>query len=263
MSASLAAFAADIANGRIRVVDLTQTLEPDFPTIVLPPEFGQAAPFRIEEISRYDARGPAWYWNNISFGEHTGTHFDAPAHWVTGRDAPNGTVDSIDPQRFFAPACVIDCSRACAGDPDYLLEPADIAAFCREIIGIETKVRHLSGIGTWNLNTSSFAGEASCTTEWGTERRHAGLLIDDALNASIPTRNSASRPRHSAHPARCVCRSGVSIPINTSFNASSVKCAARSGVISWLPACRERQSVPGANASSLSPQAYPTLHLYQ
>jgi kynurenine formamidase len=129
MSASLAAFAADIANGRIRVVDLTQTLEPDFPTIVLPPEFGQAAPFRIEEISRYDARGPAWYWNNISFGEHTGTHFDAPAHWVTGRDAPNGTVDSIDPQRFFAPACVIDCSRACAGDPDYLLEPADIAAF--------------------------------------------------------------------------------------------------------------------------------------
>jgi N12 class adenine-specific DNA methylase len=66
------------------------------------------------------------------------------------------------------------------------IPPADIAAFCREIIGIETQVRHLSGIGTWNLNTSAFAGEASCTTEWGTERRHAGLLMDDALNASIP-----------------------------------------------------------------------------
>jgi kynurenine formamidase len=131
MTASLAAFAADIAAGRIRVVDLTQTLEPDFPTIVLPPEFGRAAPFRIEEISRYDARGPAWYWNNISMGEHTGTHFDAPAHWVTGRDWPNGTVDSIDPQRFVAPACVIDCSRACASDPDYLLSLEDIAAFER------------------------------------------------------------------------------------------------------------------------------------
>jgi len=129
MSASLAAFAADIAAGRIRVVDLTQTLEPDFPTIVLPPEFGQAAPFRIEEVSRYDARGPAWYWNNVSFGEHTGTHFDAPAHWVTGRDWPNGTVDSIDPQRFIAPACVIDCSLSCASDADYQLTPEDIADF--------------------------------------------------------------------------------------------------------------------------------------
>jgi N12 class adenine-specific DNA methylase/predicted RNA methylase len=66
------------------------------------------------------------------------------------------------------------------------IPPADIAAFCREIIGIETQVRHLSGIGTWNLNTSAFAGEATCTTEWGTERRHAGQLMDDALNASIP-----------------------------------------------------------------------------
>ena len=33
---------ADLAGGRIRVVDLTQTLSPDFPQIVLPPEMGQA-----------------------------------------------------------------------------------------------------------------------------------------------------------------------------------------------------------------------------
>src|SRR2546425_6301413 len=46
--------------GRIRVVDLTQTLSPEFPQISLPPEMGQAWPFRIEEVSRYDERGPAW-----------------------------------------------------------------------------------------------------------------------------------------------------------------------------------------------------------
>jgi kynurenine formamidase len=126
---ALADFAADIAAGRIRVVDLTHTLDPDFPVIVLPPEFGQAQSFRIEEISRYDHRGPAWYWNNFSMGEHTGTHFDAPAHWMTGRDLPNGTVDAIDPQRFFAPAYVIDCSVACAENPDYLMSVADIEAF--------------------------------------------------------------------------------------------------------------------------------------
>ena len=96
----LAAFAAAIASGAIRVVDLTQTLAPEFPTIVLPPELGQCAPFRMEEISRYDARGPAWYWNNISMGEHTGTHFDAPIHWVSGKDFPNNAVDSIPPAQF-------------------------------------------------------------------------------------------------------------------------------------------------------------------
>jgi kynurenine formamidase len=29
--------------------------------------------------------------------EHTGTHFDAPVHWVSGRDVANGAVDEIDP----------------------------------------------------------------------------------------------------------------------------------------------------------------------
>ena len=56
--------------------------------IVLPPELGQSQPFRIEEISHYDHRGPAWYWNTFAMGEHTGTHFDAPIHWVTGKDLP-------------------------------------------------------------------------------------------------------------------------------------------------------------------------------
>ncbi len=43
-------------------------------------------PFSLREVSRYDERGPAWYWNDITTGEHTGTHFDAPVHWITGRD---------------------------------------------------------------------------------------------------------------------------------------------------------------------------------
>jgi len=62
---SLTLLAADLSSGRIRVIDLTQTLSPEFPQIALPPEFGQCWPFRIEEISRYDDRGPAWYWNNF------------------------------------------------------------------------------------------------------------------------------------------------------------------------------------------------------
>lgn len=125
----LMAFAAAIAAGGIRVIDLTQTLTPEFPTIVLPPELGQCAPFRIEEVSRYDARGPAWYWNNISMGEHTGTHFDAPIHWISGRDLPNNAVDSIPPAHFIAPACVLDCSREAAADPDFVLTIAFVQAW--------------------------------------------------------------------------------------------------------------------------------------
>jgi kynurenine formamidase len=121
--------ASALAAGSIRVVDLTHTLDPDFPVIVLPPEFGQCAPFRMEEISAYDHRGPAWRWNNFTCGEHTGTHFDAPSHWITGRDLPQGSVDSIPVDRFVGPACVIDCSEGAKADEDFELTPEIIVAW--------------------------------------------------------------------------------------------------------------------------------------
>lgn len=117
----LARFLTSIVSGKIRVVDLTMTLQPDFPTITMPPELGQSWPFRMEEISRYDHRGPAWYWNNLSFGEHTGTHFDAPIHWISGKDLPQNATDTIPVEKFLAHACVVDCSEQAANDPDYLL----------------------------------------------------------------------------------------------------------------------------------------------
>ena len=120
-AALLSELAGALAGGGVRVIDLSQTLSPRFPQIVLPPEFDQCAPFRMEEISRYDARGPAWYWNNLSFGEHTGTHFDAPVHWITGRDLPENTTDTIAPASFVGPACVVDCAGEAARDADFLL----------------------------------------------------------------------------------------------------------------------------------------------
>lgn len=126
---ALSELTSALASGTVRVVDLTHTLDPDFPVIVLPPEFGQCARFRIEEISAYDDRGPAWKWHNISMGEHTGTHFDAPSHWISGRDLPNGAVDEIDPAVFVGPVVVIDCSEGAAQDDDYELTPEVIEAW--------------------------------------------------------------------------------------------------------------------------------------
>lgn len=136
MASDLLGFAQRIAQGSIKVIDLTATLSQEFPTIVLPPEFGQAAPFRIEEISRYDERGPAWYWNNFSMSEHAGTHFDAPVHWISGKDLPNNAVDTIDPRNFIAPANVIDCSAQCADNPSFILTVDFVEAWEKQHGGI-------------------------------------------------------------------------------------------------------------------------------
>lgn len=61
-----------------------------------------------------------------------------------------------------------------------------IAAFVQEVIGVETKVRHVAAVAHWTIDVHAFAGKADCRTTWGTGRRHAGELLDDALNAHIP-----------------------------------------------------------------------------
>lgn len=112
--------ATALATGRVELVDLTAPLRESTPVLVLPEPFGQTATFELEEISRYDDRGPAWYWNNIRTGEHTGTHLDAPNHWITGRDGDD--VSQLPPARLVTPAAVIDVSEQAQADPDFLLE---------------------------------------------------------------------------------------------------------------------------------------------
>jgi kynurenine formamidase len=122
-------FAADVASGAIRVVDLTQTLSEDTPVLVLPPQFGQCAAFSREVISRYDERGVAWYWSNFTVSEHTGTHFDAPVHWVSGAALPDNSVDKVPVEDFVAPAVVLDFSKEAAANPDFLLEVQHLQAW--------------------------------------------------------------------------------------------------------------------------------------
>jgi kynurenine formamidase len=116
-----------ISNGTIEVIDLTAPLSSETPILKLPAPFADTVPFSLEEISRYDDRGPAWYWNNIHTGEHTGTHLDAPIHWVTGKDQDD--VSQIPPGRLVGPAVVIDHADRAATDPDHLLRVEDVEAF--------------------------------------------------------------------------------------------------------------------------------------
>jgi kynurenine formamidase len=111
---------AALTGGRIDVVDLTAPLSGDTPVIQLPPPFAQTATFELQEVSRYDERGPAWYWNNVRTGEHTGTHFDAPVHWITGREGED--VAAVPARKLVGAAAVLDFSEQAAADPDFLLE---------------------------------------------------------------------------------------------------------------------------------------------
>src|SRR5690242_7178709 len=122
----------ELNSGRLKIVDLTSPLDPSTPVIDLPAIFAPSPGLTLTEISRYDSRGPAWYWNVINMGEHTGTHFDAPVHWVTGKDLPNNACDTIEPKRFIGPACVIDITREVEQNPDYLLTPQDLERWERE-----------------------------------------------------------------------------------------------------------------------------------
>jgi kynurenine formamidase len=126
----LTALTEALAAGSVEVVDLTARLSSETPVIQLPPEFGQTAHFELEEISAYDDRGPAWYWNNFRSGEHTGTHFDAPNHWVTGQGGLD--VASVPVGHLVRPAVVLDFSAQAAADPDFLLEVDDIRTWEQE-----------------------------------------------------------------------------------------------------------------------------------
>jgi kynurenine formamidase len=128
----LAQIVAALESGALRIVDLTQPLGPATPVIELPPMFAASPGVTIDVISRYDGRGPAWYWNTLRFGEHTGTHFDAPIHWITGRELPANATDTIPARRFVGPACVIDVTADAARDADFLLTVARIEAWERE-----------------------------------------------------------------------------------------------------------------------------------
>lgn len=127
---ALGGLAAALLSGRVEVVDLSGPLGPDTPILKLPPELAVDTPkIEIHTISEYDQNGPFWAWNWLKLGEHSGTHFDAPHHWITGKDFSDGFTDTIPVKNFVAPANVIDCSKEAEADNDFLLTADGVRAW--------------------------------------------------------------------------------------------------------------------------------------
>jgi kynurenine formamidase len=125
-SFSVTDLATALADGSVNVVDLTQPLSETTPVLVLPEPFANTPHLSRRPLSHFDDGGPAWAWDVLELGEHTGTHIDAPIHWITGRDGED--VASIPASRLVGPVVVVDRTEAVAADPGYLLTAADLDA---------------------------------------------------------------------------------------------------------------------------------------
>lgn len=100
-----------------RVVDLTYAF--DAKSVYWPTAQG----FKLET----DAEGmteKGYYYSayRYSAAEHGGTHLDAPVHFAKGHES----VDEIPVQQLIGAAVVIDVTKQCATNPDYLVSVADI-----------------------------------------------------------------------------------------------------------------------------------------
>lgn len=162
----LGELSAALHDGRVEVVDLTAPLSPETPVLELPDQFGQTAAFESEEISRYDDRGPAWYWNNFRTGEHTGTHFDAPIHWVTGKDLDD--ISEVPVNVFLRPAAVIDVTAQVDKDPNFLIEREHLQSW-------EDEHGRLPN-GGWLL----------CRTGWSSRRSQEEMINNTATGPTSP-----------------------------------------------------------------------------
>ena len=83
-----------------RLVDLTHAYNADTVFWPAPPTH-----FKLEQLHYGDTPGGFFYSAyRFCLPEHGGTHLDAPAHFIAGQP----TIEQIPPEKFFAPAVVLD-----------------------------------------------------------------------------------------------------------------------------------------------------------
>jgi kynurenine formamidase len=108
-----------IASGKTEIVDLGHALNSKTPYWPGP----GYEPFKFEIFATIEKDHVLS--GKMAFDEHTGTHLDAPNHFVTGQVS----VDKLPLKQLFCPAVVIDVRQQVASNADYQLTPADITNF--------------------------------------------------------------------------------------------------------------------------------------
>ncbi|WP_235079653.1 cyclase family protein [Amycolatopsis orientalis] len=144
-------FFQSIAQGTVEMVDLTTPLSPATPVVPVPAPFAPTAPLSVHPVSNFDEAGPGWRWNDLTIGEHAGTHVDAPQHWISGKDGKS--VEQIEPTRLAGPIATIDLTDGVAGNQSFLLGTEHLEAWEAE----HGRFRP----GTWVLARTGWSERAS------------------------------------------------------------------------------------------------------
>lgn len=99
------------------VHDLTHTFSSRLPV------FPAFKPMQIRQ--RFTIGRDGFFANEITFDEHTGTHLDAPVHFV----ANGGSADRIAVDRLIAPLAVVSIQARAAKDADAMVAVDDLLAW--------------------------------------------------------------------------------------------------------------------------------------
>ncbi len=108
---------ADLFDDASDLIDLTHPMTAGMPVWPTHPQYCQ------EVVESYD-RGDVACNHRLCLSEHTGTHFDAPIHFIRGAEA----ISDLPLRRFVARMATIGATD-CA--PDTLVEPDRVLAFER------------------------------------------------------------------------------------------------------------------------------------
>ena len=108
---------AALAAGHSKVVDMTHTVSPDFPTY-----FGEPG---ISMTSKFNFKEHGFNLWDVTLNEHTGTHIDAPLHF----SADGQAVDEVPVEKLVCPLCVVHIHDRAANDADTSVTPDDVKAW--------------------------------------------------------------------------------------------------------------------------------------
>jgi kynurenine formamidase len=158
-----------------QVVDLTRPISDDLAMWPGTPRPEFETRFMLERDGFYARRASLW--------EHTGTHIDAPAHFIAG----GRSVDMLDLSTLVCPALVIDVEPACAKDPDYLFSADDVRRFedAHGIIAEGSAVLVRTGWDRFESDRARYMGAPGELHFPGFSEDAARLLVDERRVAGI------------------------------------------------------------------------------
>lgn len=244
------------------IVDLTHTLDENFPYIPIP---GITFPFKKTPIATIDTMGVAA--NRWEIHEHIGTQIDAPSHFF--KDGLS--LDQMPVSNFIAPLVVIDISDRAKTDADTMLTVEDIKNWEKKYgripkgaavfmySGWESRVHDSKAfINADASNTMHFPGwSAEAATFLARERDIVGIGVDVL---SLDTGNDKAYKAHKAWLAagkwgvECVANLKQVPPVGAAVFVGASKVGGATGGPVRLIATFPSNGSMGTSASSLQDQ---------